>query len=312
MVFQRDPGSQALDYAPEQHYKTHGLGGGDQLSLDDLVEAPANGSILVAQSIGPGRYGYREYALSVPAANVRNALAVDNGETRPTWKTTLDGTNPATLTVPNTGGPGTSLVYSHRDHSHPVSAHDLLSTANQDTTPASVVRGDIITGQGATPKWARLAKPATPAVMYNDATDAAWDTMAWTGITSASGNFGSDVGTFTVADADIVDFSYRLMGKTMWIQFYIVTASQTVTAANYLTIKLPVSKTANRTQFGHIKAVVGGVPLANTLVFSVAGTTTLRIYVDFITAVGGAGGTWGPVPLTDNIYLAGGITLETT
>jgi hypothetical protein len=34
----------------------------------------------------------------------------------------------------------------------------LNSTNHTDTTTGSVVRGDIITGQGATPKWQRLAK----------------------------------------------------------------------------------------------------------------------------------------------------------
>lgn len=35
--------------------------------------------------------------------------------------------------------------------------HDILSETHPDTTEASVVRGDIVTGQGASPKWARLA-----------------------------------------------------------------------------------------------------------------------------------------------------------
>jgi len=49
-----------------------------------------------------------------------------------------------------------------------VTAHNLLSATHGDTTPASVVRGDIITGQGATPKWTRLAAsiPASGLVNY--------------------------------------------------------------------------------------------------------------------------------------------------
>ena len=35
--------------------------------------------------------------------------------------------------------------------------HNLLSSTHADATTASVVRGDIITGQGATPTWSRLA-----------------------------------------------------------------------------------------------------------------------------------------------------------
>lgn len=38
-----------------------------------------------------------------------------------------------------------------------VEQHNILSPQHGDTTAANVVRGDIVTGQGATPKWARLA-----------------------------------------------------------------------------------------------------------------------------------------------------------
>lgn len=38
------------------------------------------------------------------------------------------------------------------------SAHDILSATHGDSTAASVVRGDLIAGIGATPKWERLAK----------------------------------------------------------------------------------------------------------------------------------------------------------
>ena len=37
------------------------------------------------------------------------------------------------------------------------SPHNLLSAVHSDVTPASVTRGDIITGQGASPSWSRLA-----------------------------------------------------------------------------------------------------------------------------------------------------------
>lgn len=47
--------------------------------------------------------------------------------------------------------PTTTLSFSSMTHS-------LLSATHTDSTAAGVVRGDIITGQGATPKWARLAK----------------------------------------------------------------------------------------------------------------------------------------------------------
>jgi hypothetical protein len=61
-----------------------------------------------------------------------------------------------------------------------VTAHNLLSTTHGDTTADTVVRGDIITGQGATPKWARLAFPASPTgkVLIASATDIGWSASA--------------------------------------------------------------------------------------------------------------------------------------
>lgn len=57
-------------------------------------------------------------------------------------------------------------------------AHNLLSATHLDATAAAVVRGDIITGQGATPAWARLAISATAGrFIRTDATDVGWSTL---------------------------------------------------------------------------------------------------------------------------------------
>ena len=47
-------------------------------------------------------------------------------------------------------------------------AHNILSTDHGDVTAAAVVRGDLITGQGATPKWTRYAisVPASGLINY--------------------------------------------------------------------------------------------------------------------------------------------------
>ena len=45
------------------------------------------------------------------------------------------------------------------------SAHNVLSATHTDSTPASVVKGDMIAG-GTTPTWARLPGPTTPAQMH--------------------------------------------------------------------------------------------------------------------------------------------------
>ncbi len=60
-----------------------------------------------------------------------------------------------------------------------VTAHNLLSTTHGDTAADTVVRGDVMVGN-ATPKWSRLAFPASPTgkVLQATATDVAWSASA--------------------------------------------------------------------------------------------------------------------------------------
>lgn len=50
----------------------------------------------------------------------------------------------------------------------------LDGTNHTDTTAGAVARGDVITGQGGTPKWTRLALGASGKYLYSDGTDAIW------------------------------------------------------------------------------------------------------------------------------------------
>jgi len=53
--------------------------------------------------------------------------------------------------------------------------HDILSLTHEDTVPAAVVRGDLITGQGVNPYWMRLAKGTEGQVLTMiDANDPDW------------------------------------------------------------------------------------------------------------------------------------------
>lgn len=54
--------------------------------------------------------------------------------------------------------------------------HTLLSTTHTDTSAAAVARGAIITGQGASPAWARLTIGSAGTVLRSDGTDVAWST----------------------------------------------------------------------------------------------------------------------------------------
>lgn len=125
---------------------------------DTLPDDVVDGSIVIG-NVTPK---WSRLGISIPVANVRNVLGIDNGDLRPSWKTTLDSTAPTTIAPGDVAASGTSLVYSHRDHLHgapstyPATAHNILSATHGDTLAASVVDGDVMIGN-VTPKWSRLA-----------------------------------------------------------------------------------------------------------------------------------------------------------
>lgn len=140
-----------------------------QHNTRDASVAPSVGSIIYVPAAGGG---WDELVISVPAANVRNSLAIDNGETSPSWKAILDGTNPADIAA--AASPGTSLIASHRDHIHKLG---IITT-----------KGDLLT-------WTTL--PARLAVGSNDqvliADSAQSEGMKWGALPSTTASFESDI-----------------------------------------------------------------------------------------------------------------------
>lgn len=67
----------------------------------------------------------------------------------------------------------------------PLVAHNLLSIAHTDTTAASPVRGDLVTGQGASPTWSRLALGLTGRVVKSDGTDVTWGQVGFSELTGS-------------------------------------------------------------------------------------------------------------------------------
>jgi len=65
-------------------------------------------------------------------------------------------------------------------------AHNVLSASHGDSTAASCVRGDIITGQGASPLWTRLAKGTEAYYLRSGATDVAWAALAAADLTGTA------------------------------------------------------------------------------------------------------------------------------
>lgn len=156
-----------------------------QISVSDLTHDMLDGTVhtdTVAQVVTAGSliYGddtpkWNELAISVPAANVRNVLGVDNGETVPSWKTALDGTNPANIA--NSASPGTSLVFAHRDHIHAHPAgltatlHHTKYTDNEAVTAVQAANPLALTnaltvgstlGLASYIEFAEITKPSNP------------------------------------------------------------------------------------------------------------------------------------------------------
>jgi len=108
-------------------------------------------------------------------------------------------------------GIGASGKYLYSDGTDPswgdppaAGAHSILSATHSDSTSAAVVRGDIITGQGATPAWTRLAIGASGKYLKSDGTDVSWgDPPASTAHNLLSATH-SDTTSATVVRGDII------------------------------------------------------------------------------------------------------------
>jgi hypothetical protein len=84
-----------------------------------------------------------------------------------------------------------------------MATHNLLNAVHPDTTAAACVRGDIITGQGASPLWTRLAKGNQYSVLGMGANEPAWSGFLLDGTAGGKVNFAVTNGkvlTLTATD----------------------------------------------------------------------------------------------------------------
>jgi len=93
-------------------------------------------------------------------------------------------------------------------------AHNFLSSTHSDTTPASPSRGDLVTGQGASPTWSRLALGAGGLCLTSNGTDAVWGSCSggattWSSLTAGT---NSNAGTFA-ASGNTWDFAASTLFK---------------------------------------------------------------------------------------------------
>ncbi len=104
------------------------------------------------------------------ADTVTNGLYSTGTYADPTWLTTL-------AWAKIMGAPGT----------YAPTAHNLLSASHGDSTVGAAVRGDLITGQGASPLWTRLAKGTQYQTLQGGATEPSWGAVALAQATAVTG-----------------------------------------------------------------------------------------------------------------------------
>jgi hypothetical protein len=159
-----------------------------------------------------------DLALTTHNITLTGSLAATANRVLKGWFTDIEITNLPTIN----GGTLAAALGNYGGFLTSVTAHNLLSTTHGDTTADTVVRGDLMTGQGSTPKWARLAFPGTPTgkVLICGATDVGWSSSALgTAAYAATGDFLAAAGT--AADSSKLGGTaangYALVGQTMYI-----------------------------------------------------------------------------------------------
>ncbi|HUW11939.1 MAG TPA: hypothetical protein VM537_19590 [Anaerolineae bacterium] len=95
-----------------------------------------------------------------------------------------------------------------------VTAHNVLSTTHGDSTAGNVARGDLITGQGATPKWVRLALGSSGQFLKSDGTDIVWGSIGHTLTGSIHSESGLTTGHVLKATG-ATTFAFGAITKTM-------------------------------------------------------------------------------------------------
>jgi len=93
-------------------------------------------------------------------------------------------------------------------------AHGLLSVTHLDTTAAAVARGDLITGQGVSSTWSRLALGANGYVLYSNGTDAVWTATSTLGIGLVGAGAGGQFPYYAGAGTTLTATSSLFLGSS--------------------------------------------------------------------------------------------------
>ena len=105
--------------------------------------------------------------------------------------------------------------------------HAMLSATHTDSTAASVTRGDLVTGQGVSPTWQRLARGPLGSYLRSDGTDLAWTpyidvaggtVTASTPVFTATQTWNAGAETFTAIKLNVTDTASAAAALLMDLQ----------------------------------------------------------------------------------------------
>ena len=166
--------------------------------------------------------------------------------------------------------------------------HDLLSITHPDTTPDSVVRGDLITGQGIVPTWSRLALGGASTFLASDATDAGWRTLIATDIPDLSGTYvpylgasaAVDLGTQTLTTTGLVGIGTPPAANNLLSVYYNAGGGASVTALDITENSASAgARGIELSVLGAKTATTYGMSIYNAAASSTAGIDKYALYL---------------------------------
>jgi hypothetical protein len=105
--------------------------------------------------------------------------------------------------------------------------HNLLSSLHSDTVPETVQRGDLISGQGSTPRWMRLPLGQTNRCLVSNGQDAVWNTCLFTGFSAGSVPF---INTSGLLAEDLASFFWDATNRRLGLGTTLPSANLTLRA----------------------------------------------------------------------------------
>jgi hypothetical protein len=139
-----------------------------------------------------------------------------------------------------------------------VTPHNILSTTHADTTADTVVRGDVITGQGASPTWKRLARGTTKYVLTNDGTDVTWGTDASALTSIPAANITGTLGAISGVNLTALNATQLTSGTVPLARLVGITNTEIAAGAAIVRSKLSLAAGITLTT-----DVAGVLPFAN-------------------------------------------------